>query len=454
MQMGKFADKRILVLGAGASGLAAAFLAKAHGASVTLLDSGRPPQEAVDSLRDGGICVRTGDDALSAPGRFDLAIYSPGIPSGSPLDMLAAGCSAARVGELAFGASFLKCPVLAVTGTNGKTTTVEMLEHCLRGAGIDAVAAGNIGLPVSRIAAEGHSHEMAVLEVSSFQLEHPGDFSPMAAALLNITPDHLSRHGSMEGYTAAKLEIFRNPDTICAVNTATAQIKQVRDALLGHAHVLEFSSEDSRAPFRVQGGSLVHEREDGILELAKISELPFAGRHNLSNALATAALVFAAGLDERAVMGHLATFRTGPHRLQKVGSLGGLVFVDDSKATNVDALVKALDSIGSDGPVALIAGGVDKACTLDEAIPSLKGRVEAAFLIGSCAARLAESWRRGTATFRCGSMKEAVYRAADFLRGRGTVLLSPACASQDMYSDYAERGDDFAKAALNYIEEH
>ena len=440
--------KKILILGAGNSGKSAARLARQQGDTVTLLDSGMP------DVQLDGVEVVTGKAAETWTGPADLVIYSPGIPLGSRLDEIGIATGAPRISELAYGASFLKCPILAVTGTNGKTTTVEMLDHCLNAAGHHTIAAGNIGLPISEVVATGASPEILVAEVSSFQLEHPGSFAPTAATILNITPDHLVRHHTMEAYINAKLSIFASPATKCSINDATLQINQVANSLHSRIIVSFSAASNSKATFRLEDGWLVKAtKEDTFQKLVKVSDLPFSGTHNLENALAALALSDSAGIDALSIAPHLKTFTTGAHRLQKVSQIGGTLFIDDSKATNVDALIKALQALRENPEtaskqIALIAGGVDKECSLNEAIPFLKDSVCGIFLIGQCAKRLHTSWGKCVKTCVCPSMAEAVRLAYASLPDGGIVLLSPACASQDMYHDYAERGDDFKNSSM------
>jgi len=448
--------KKILVLGAGVSGVAAARLAAKKGAEVTLLDTGNPSEASLKLLADDGVAYLLGEDALNWQGDCDLAIYSPGIPLGSPLDLKVLATGARTMGELGFGASFLECPIIAVTGTNGKTTTVEMLEHCLKGAGYDAVAAGNIGLPISDLILQGRKPEMVVAEVSSFQLEHPDGFTPTAAVVLNITPDHLVRHGTMEAYTDLKLAVFRNPDTKCAINASLLPIKAVAKALQHRPYTVFASDSETDFDFGILDGWLVRRSENGeTTRLVSIQELPFSGVHNMENALAALAVGAAAGVEPEKLAPHLKSFHTGAHRLQCVLEWNGISFVDDSKATNVDALIKALEVLGPQGrEIVLIAGGVDKKCSLDECIPKLKEYVKSVYLIGECRSRLHKSWGSAIEARECMTMREAVFGAAESLKEKGgIVLLSPACASQDMFRDYAHRGEAFAEAAREYTKE-
>lgn len=448
-------NKEVLILGCGKSGKYAALLAKQKGANVTLLDTGRPDVTGLEE-----ISIRLGENALSWNGKCDLVIFSPGVPIDSPLGKLGLATGAQTVSELAFGASFIQCPIIAVTGTNGKTTTVEMLEHCIKAAGHKAVAAGNIGLPLSQIVLEKRELDFLIAEVSSFQLEHPGNFTPTTAAILNITPDHIIRHHSMEIYSQTKFNIFKNmlPSQIKIANSSIYQINN-KEHSLNSMHFFCFSAKnDDNAKYFMHGNWLSRREDNGdISQLVNISELPFSGTHNYENALAAIALCDAVGLNPIKIAKHLCSFQTDDHRMQTVAKFGGLTFIDDSKATNVDALIKALATIAErekinaqKSKIALIAGGLDKDCTLDEAIPYLKQHVIFVALIGKCSQRLMSTWGKAIPARTAVSMQDAVNQAANALRGEGIVLLSPACASQDMFSDYAQRGNCFAACAQNY----
>lgn len=442
--------QRVFVLGAGVSGVSAARLAVALHYDVTILDTGTPPPERLAGLR--GVHIFSGPDALRWSGTPDVVIFSPGVPLDSPLARLADATGAPQISELAFGASFIKCPILAVTGTNGKTTTVEMLEWALKHMGLNAIAVGNIGLPLSELVLRNGEYDFIVAEVSSFQLEHPGRFAPAVAALLNITPDHIVRHHTMQRYIDTKLALFcSNPPPKIVVNSATLQIEQVARAL-NNSPVLTFSANPNLcADFAFDGRALVRNSSSGPAILTMADNLPFTASHNLENALAALAVIDAAGLDVAAAAATLSSFRTGAHRLQTVAASGAITFIDDSKATNVDALIKALDSLKyCKRDIALIAGGFDKDCSLDEAIPALRSTVKSITLIGQCAPRLMKSWGTAVPAAICHTIEDAVTAAANTIPSGGIVLLSPACASQDMFRDYEERGNAFAAAAKQF----
>lgn len=454
--MKKLSGQSILVLGAGASGCAAARLAMAAGAKVSLLDSGRSDAlcHEADALRAEGLVVRLGWQDTSWPEHCDLAVISPGITGDGALGRLAAGLTCPVQSELAFGAGFCPWPMLAVTGTNGKTTTVEMLTHALSTAGLRVVAGGNIGMPLSALALARPELDWLVVEVSSFQLERPEGFAPRAAALLNITPDHLNRHGSMDAYLALKMSLL---SLLPAGQPAVLHVELLSDervcrALAGRPCLTFSGASGSTADYALGDGQLWRRGMDR--PLVAVAELPFQGRHNLENAMAALAIAESAGIDCRRLLPGLSSFRTGEHRLSVIAEKAGRRFVDDSKATNVDALLQALAVFGGNGDspsIALIAGGVDKGCSLDEVRPALKRHVKKVFLIGACRDRLAASWGRDLPCECCVDLPEAVRKAAQSVDNGGTVLLSPACASQDMFTDYAHRGRVFADTVAQLI---
>ncbi|MDD4098508.1 MAG: UDP-N-acetylmuramoyl-L-alanine--D-glutamate ligase [Lentisphaeria bacterium] len=447
-------------MGAGTSGVAASRLALSLGGRVTLLDSSRQATvcQRVDGLAAAGAEVRLGPEAEAWAGSADLVVLSPGIAAGSALGRLAAALDCPAVSELAFGGQFCPWPKLAVTGTNGKTTTVEMLTHCLRGAGLRVEAAGNIGLPLSEVAIRRPSLDFLVVEVSSFQLENIGGFRPMAAALLNVTPDHLSRHGDMATYLDLKLALLRAlPPEGAAVVRADLLHQPAVATALQDRRVQTFAADElTQADWYQSHGVVWRRRPSGdCQQILAADELLLRGRHNLENVMAVLALAEAAGVTVERLRPALRTFRTGAHRLETIAVQGGVTFIDDSKATNVDALVQALRQLGhpSQADIALIAGGVDKGCDLSEALPDLRRYVRKVFLLGSCRARLASSWGQAVPVEVCADMTQAVAGAAACVADGGAVLLSPACASQDMFADYAHRGECFAEAVRGVLSE-
>ena len=447
----KVASQKILILGGGGSGVAAAKLVVANKGMPTVLDMDANAAARLKKLLPSQADFLAGEDALSWHGECDWCVFSPGVSLGSPLGLLAQRHTDKLISEQAFGGMHCQAPILAITGTNGKTTTTEMVAHLLNANGFQAVAAGNIGLPLSEVALRSPQPDFIVAETSSFQLELPQGFQPRAAALLNITPDHLERHGTMENYTRCKLAIFKNlsANTPPVLHQKLLSLELVQQAIARHpSPPLTFSATDGQATFTIHDGALFNRARRQ--RLVALDRLPFIGDHNYENALAALALLEAVGLNSCALAAALTTFHTGPHRIETIAQYKNFTFVDDSKATDVDAMMAAIRTLAPQGkPIALIAGGIDKGCSLDEALPLLHSHVTHVALIGSCAERLATCWKQAVSVKVCSDLNEAVQNCLDSLPDRGVVLLSPGCSSFDMFTSYAARGDAFRTAVMN-----
>ncbi len=451
----------ILVLGAGSSGRAAAQLACAQGAHVVVADSapGDPAPEKSAALRAQGVKFLWGAGGERWQGRaISRVVVSPGVPLDSPLHRWGESTGAPLVGELEFGASFLTCPLFAVTGTNGKTTTTELLTACLKDAGWKVRAAGNIGVPLSQVAWEQPELDALVVEVSSFQLEHATSFRAQGAILLNVTPDHLDRHGSLERYAALKARLLEQlrPGGVAVYHAAlenslrlSPEIQRVRLWLRGEETDLGQRPEAQDWRVAADGIRTMSPREE--LVIPRYS-LRLQGNHNLENVMAAVSLLTSLGIPRERYGAALSHFQCGPHRIQTVGEWRGIRFVDDSKATDVDALIQALRTLGpcAGKGISLIAGGLDKGCSLEEAKSDIRMYVKCVFLIGECRHRLEKAWREEAPCVLCGSLEEAVARAAQGASPGETVLLSPGCASMDMFRSYAERGERFV-ASMNAL---
>jgi len=444
--------ENVLVLGLGESGFAAARLARRYGAAVTVLDSGRSDvlRERTAALTNAGIGVVTEWLPANPPATPDLAVISPGIPHTSPLGRLAAQMSCPVISELELGYRHCACPILAVTGSNGKTTTVELLGHALRRAGFRVATSGNIGLPLCEAALTSHRLDLMVVEVSSFQLEQVDRFAPLAAAILNLTPDHLDRHGDMATYRDAKLRILRHlaepRDAVLRVDLAADPAVQA--ALAGPPTTFAGTTEATSAWFVSAQGDLCWrpspDQPARVLLPANRIRLP--GRHNAENILAGMALAQRAGIDPERLAPHVASFSLGPHRLERVGVHRGIQFVNDSKATNPDALLQALATLtsGASRPnVLLLAGGLDKDVDFRGMAPAIKAHVRGVFLIGTSRQRLAKLWGGVVSCKVYASLDAAFDAATDEAVPGDIVLLSPGCASQDMFANYSERGRAF-----------
>ncbi len=442
----------VLVLGLGVSGFAAAELAAQQGAHVTVLDSGGSEAlaERGEQLAQRGIDVLLEWNDPDWSRVADLAIISPGIPAESVLGQLCDRLTCPVVSELEYGYRHCSCPVLAVSGTNGKTTTVELLTHCLRHAGWSVMAGGNIGRPLSALARSSAGLDYLVVEVSSFQLERISDFAPLAAVLLNVTPDHLDRYSGFDAYFDTKLKVFANMRRACrtVLHAELGRQDAVTAALPGDGTApLCFCAEDSLQAdyFLTDDGRLCGRTATGVQTFACQSELRIRGKHNTENALAALALAQAAGIAPERLAPHLGTFVPGPHRLELAAFRDGVRYINDSKATNPDAMARGIlcSAAETPGRILLMAGGVDKGVDLGCAEPLLAKRVAEVFLIGRCRERLAQQWGRVVSCKMFVSLAAAFDAAADSARPGDTVLFSPGCASFDMFSDYAERGREF-----------
>ena len=441
--------KNIVVLGAGVSGVAAARLAKAKGAaSVRLFDKADNDMLRALSadLQRNGIETCLGWQPVQAL-EADLAIVSPGIALTSPMLTQGLAPSCPRCSELEFGSSFCTLPQIAITGTNGKTTTVELLTHCLCQAGHKAVAVGNVGLPISALAIDQQDYEIAVVEVSTFQLETTSHLAVDCAALLNITPDHLDRHGSMEEYTRLKFKLLQlaKEDRPVVLNANLKHHPALEQMLLGRPKI--YFSAHEQADFCYKDDALCRNVNGTAVKLLSVDKMQLKGDHNYENALAVLALGEAMGFTPETLVPGLRTFAVGDHRLAEVGVFEGVRYINDSKGTNVDAVVKALEYSAEDNDseqkIILIAGGIDKGCSLEEAKSALTMYVKEVCVFGACRDRLAASWGQVVPVTVCDTLAQAVQAAKALASPGDTVLFSPGCSSFDMFQSYADRGRQF-----------
>lgn len=435
-----FAGRRVVVVGLGVSGHAAAAALLRLGARVRVTELSEGPEVArrAAELRALGVEVETGRHDPSAL-QADLAVVSPGIPPNAPVLRALAGAGVELISELELGARLARCDLIAVTGTNGKTTTTSLIARMLETAGVETLAAGNIGLPLTEAAARVGPGGALAVEASSFQLGLTETFHPRVAVILNIAEDHTDWHGSAEAYARAKARITANqgPDDVLVANRDDARAWAVARA--SAARVVPFSG--VQAP---PGGAGPREGwlvcgEQRVLELG---DLPLPGRAGLEDAAAACAAALSYGLGADALARALRSFSPLAHRLEVVARAGGVTYIDDSKATNPHATLTALEGLSD---VVLIAGGRSKGMDLSvlaRAVPP----VVAAVVLGEAAGELERVLGAVVPVERVATMDEAVAAAARRARPGGSVLLSPACASLDMYRSYAERGADFARA--------
>ncbi len=445
-----YAGLPVLVAGAGASGEAAARALLGLGALVTVAD--RTGSARATALAAAGARVELG---LAAPPEGTrLVVTSPGWRPDAPLLVAAAAAGLEVIGEVELawrlaGTRGRPAPWLALTGTNGKTTTVRMLESMLRAAGLRAVATGNVGLPVLDAVLADPPYDVLAVELSSFQLHWSPSPRPLAAAVLNVAPDHLDWHGSLAGYAEAKARIYAgdpvavfNADDEWSTRLAAGTRRRVGCTL----------SRPGRGQLGVEGGVLLDRAFDPAgAALVPAAEVRPAGPHNVANALAAAALARAYGVPAAAVAAGLRGFVPDPHRNAPVATIGGVSYVDDSKATNPHA---AAASLAGYPRVVWIAGGLLKGAPVDDLVAAVGSRLVGAVLLGADRAAVRDAIVRHAPDLPVvevtrtddGAMSEVVRAAAGLARPGDTVLLAPAAASLDMFADYAARGDAFAAA--------
>lgn len=439
-------NKRVLVVGLGKSGLSAAMFLRAQGARVTVSDtrSAVALAKEIPTLLDAGIMVESGGHGLLTFRRQDLIVVSPGVPRDTPEVKQAINFGLPVIGELELASRYLHGRVVAITGSNGKTTTTSLLGKIFTDAGLATLVGGNIGLPVIDLVEKSNSGTTSVLEVSSFQLETVEKFHPQIAVVLNITPDHLDRHGSFENYAAAKTRITerQGPEDFLVLNAEDKATQMV--ALKSKAQIFWFSG---RRPIKqgafAHGESIVFlPREGGKIEpIMPISEISLKGKHNVENVLAAVCAARLAGVSAEAIRRAVGSFKAVEHRLELVKSRNGVEFYNDSKATNVDAALKAVASFK--GGIHLILGGKDKGSDYAAMTDLLKGRVKAVYTIGTAAEKIERQLRGIVKMVQAGTMQTAVQEAAKAAVAGDVVLLSPACSSFDQFENYEHRGRVF-----------
>lgn len=434
--MGAFDGEHVVVVGAGVAGSAAARILLAEGATVRVSDSGRATPGASD-LRAEGIEVLEGGHAPDHLDGATMVMTSPGVPPHADILRWANDRMLPVWGELELGARLARVPYLAVTGTNGKTTTTGMLAACLRSAGLDAVACGNIGRPFPSAARE--PHDALVVEVSSFQLATQTSFHPRVSVLLNLAPDHLDWHGSFDAYAAAKARVFALQG---AADVHVGNLDDEGSAAISRTAPCEVRwftlGEPSEGGAGIRDGRLTAGWSGADLGALSVDSPPMRAD---AAAAATAAHAFAIG--DHAIAEAIATFAPEPHRGEPVATVEGVRFLDNSKATNPHAAIAA---VGDAEGVVLIAGGDAKGVDLTP-LGSVAARLAGVVAIGASAGDVRAVFEGRVPVREAGSIEEAARLAFRMASGTGTVLLAPACASWDMFRDYAERGDRFAAAA-------
>jgi UDP-N-acetylmuramoylalanine--D-glutamate ligase len=438
--------KKVLVVGLARTGVALThFLVKA-GAQVTVTDMAPAAELAEMRVHIQGLPVA---EELEVPEpadvwRYDLILPSPGVPPELSWLEMARRQGIPVWGELELASHFLSRPVLAVSGTNGKTTTITLLGKFLSASGVKALVGGNIGTPLISLLGQQQEADYVVTEISSFQLDTAPHFHPQSAALLNISPDHLDRYPNYAAYVTSKASLFK------AMDSEEPKVLNYDDPLVrplgqGLGKVFYFSASESLDEGAWLADGIIKVRlTPGVEAEFPLAQIRLQGSHNLENIMAALLLSLAAGAAPQACREVLATFAGLPHRLEWVANISGVDFFDDSKGTNVGAVARSLASF--DRPIILIAGGRDKFSDFSQLNELIQKRVKALVLLGETKERLAQVWEGLAPAYLTAQMTEAVEQAASLAQPGEVVLLSPACASFDMYRDYAHRGRTFQNA--------
>ena len=453
----KLKGNRVLVFGAGISGIAAAEVLEEQGAVVTLADGqDRSHIKAAAELAavEGRVKLALGRQDEALLDAVDLLILSPGISIRHPLVQAAEGRGIAVWSEIELAGRLCQAPILAVTGTNGKTTTTTLLGEMMRSAFDEVVVGGNIGTALSREVSRVTAAGRVVAEISSFQMEGARTFRPHIAVILNLTPDHIDRHGSFAGYGAAKEKLFaqQTMEDFLVLNYDDAAVRDM--AVRAKSRVFFFSQLQELEAGAFLSDGVIRLRWNGKDEtVCAVKEMKLFGGHNVENALAACSAAYLAGVSPDRMAEVLRTFAGVEHRIEPVATIGEVTYYNDSKATNPESSIKALEAFP--GHVILIAGGRDKNTDLTEFMRLVKEKVDLLILIGEAAERFAAAARAAgyEKVVRAGTFAEAVETANKTAKPPQVVLLSPACASYDMFDNYEQRGRVFKEMVRRGIDD-
>jgi UDP-N-acetylmuramoylalanine--D-glutamate ligase len=440
--------KRVLVVGLGKSGVASALFLKAHGAKVTVSDtkSGDELRNEIPVLLDHGITVETGGHGERTFRGQDLIVVSPGIPVDAPALVQARSLGERVIGEIELAAQFLLGPIVAITGSNGKTTTTTLTGEILTAGGNAALVGGNIGTPAISLVDRAQRETAIVLEISSFQLETIQTFRPKVAVVLNITPDHLDRHRTFEAYVDAKARVFENQtgDDFAVLNEDDPTCVSLGSRT--RAQVFWFSRRKAvKLGGCVREGNIVFRDGSQQREIMLASEIPLKGAHNLENVLAAVCAGALMGCTPEKIRQAVRDFKAVEHRLEFVATIRGVDYYNDSKATNVDATIKALESFPAN--IHLILGGKDKGSDYTLLNDLLRQRVKRVYTIGAAAekieSQIVSSKHGGPEIVHAETLENALRKANAAAQAGDVVLLAPACASFDQFKNYEQRGQVF-----------
>jgi UDP-N-acetylmuramoylalanine--D-glutamate ligase len=443
------AGKRVLVVGLARTGVVTALFSAGYGATVTATDE-RPEAELTETaakLRAAGVKLELGGHNPDSFANQDLIIVSPGVPAKLPALELARARNIPVWSEVELAWRFLRGKLIAITGSNGKTTTTSLVAHILQTASIPTLVGGNIGTPLLALVENSMDTTVTVAEISSFQLETIEKFRPEIGVLLNLTPDHLDRHASFEEYAVAKMRMFENQiERDMAV--LNADDPEITRRMPTKPHIFWFSRQK-----RVAAGAFLRDEqiffrnEGSEVALARREEIPLRGEHNVENVLAACAAACLAGADPGAIATGIKTFKGVEHRLEFVAEISGVQFYNDSKATNVDAAVKAIEAFP--GPLIVILGGKDKGSPYTPLRELLHERARMAILIGAAAGKIAQDLRDSVPLNNAGTLDRALEIAMQSAQTGDTVLLAPACSSFDQFKNFEHRGRTFKELVAN-----
>jgi UDP-N-acetylmuramoylalanine--D-glutamate ligase len=446
-------NKRVLVVGLGKSGVASALFLKAHGAKVTVSDtkSGDELHNEIPVLLDHGITVETGGHGERTFRGQDLIVVSPGVPVDAPPLAQARALGEKVIGEIELAAQFLPGPIVAITGSNGKTTTTTLTGEIMTAAGFPTLVGGNIGTPAISLAESAKPETVIVLEVSSFQLETIQTFRPKVAVVLNITPDHLDRHRTFEAYVDAKARIFENQQAgdFAVLNADDPTCVSMAARTKAQVYWFSRQKEVGQGAWVRDGNILFRDgrskRETQQREIMQVAEIPLKGAHNLENVLAAVSAGVLMGCAPEKISQAVRDFKAVEHRLEFVATIRGVDYYNDSKATNVDATIKALESFPAN--IHLILGGKDKGSDYTLLNDLLRKRVKRVYTIGAAAAKIesqivsSASWN--VEVVHAETLENALRKANASAQPGDVVLLAPACASFDQFKNYEQRGKVF-----------
>jgi len=447
-------NKRVLVVGLGKSGVASALFLKARGARVTVSDAKPPDQleDEIPALLDHGIAVETGGHGERTFHGQDLIVVSPGVPTDAPSLVQARALGESVIGEIELAAQFFPGPIVAITGSNGKTTTTTLTGDIMSAGGFRAVVGGNIGTPAISLVEGATADTIAVLEVSSFQLETIQTFRPRVAVVLNVTPDHLDRHRTFAAYTDAKARIFENQrsDDFTVLNADDPTCVEL--AARTRAAVFWFSrSKEVKQGVFVDDGRIFFRDHSGQKEIMLVAEIPLKGTHNVENVLAAVCAGALLHCEHGHIRQAVRQFKAVEHRLEYVATVRDVEYYNDSKATNVDATIKALESFPAN--IHLILGGKDKGSDYSVLRDLLRQRVKSVYTIGAAAAKIESQVKGAAEIVSSQTLKNAIKSAAEAARPGDIVLLAPACASFDQFRSYEHRGKVFKEVVAQLAEQ-